>query len=180
MHALKFLNETAALALEIDCDAVDELAKKILETEGRIYVIGLGGSYANAMHFAADLRRLCDVDAEAFTNMAELTARANDDGFDTIFAIPSVSERDGLVVLSVGGGTEVVSIPIAKTVRSFPGWVGGIVGPGGGVTADIGTHVVKVPVEIEERITPHTEAFQAVIWHCIVSNPILQRNPTKW
>jgi len=174
------MDETACIARDLDYEKIEALVDVIAQTKGRIWIIGLGGSFANAMHFAADLRRLCDVDAEAFTNMAELTARANDDGLETIFATPTANTRDGLIVLSVGGGTESISVAISEAVRAFPGWVGGIVGPNGGVTAEVGKYVIKVPVRSRKRITPHTEAFQAVIWHCIVSHPKLQKRATTW
>jgi len=181
MHALKFLNAVAGLAMEVDYEKVERITAKIASTAGRIYIIGLGGSLANAIHMAADLRKLCEIDAEAFDNLAELTARANDEGLDSIFDgwLSRATEHDGLFVLSVGGGTVSVSPGIDRAVRRFPGWVGGIVGPVGGTTAEIGEWTIRVPA-IDSWVTPLTESFQAVIWHCMVSDPMLQKNRTKW
>ncbi len=150
--------------------------------KAKVYVIGLGGSLANAIHMAADLRKLCEINAETFDNIAELTARANDEGFETIFTnwVADSSAWDKLVVLSVGGGTSSVSKAICNTIDAFKGQVLGIVGPNGGYTAEKASICIKIPVENMEHVTPHTEAFQAVVWHCLVSHPLLQRQKTKW
>ena len=181
MHADQFLDEAAGICKTLDGDLIDRMAAR-LSVMKKVYVIGLGGSMANAIHMAADLRKLCDVDAEAFDNIAEITARANDEGFDTIFFdwLRRATKDDALFVLSVGGGTKYVSTGIALAVQQFPGAVMGIVGPDGGVTAEKGELVVKVPVQNPKHITPHTEAFQAVVWHCLVSHPLLQKRKTKW
>lgn len=181
MHAKAFLQETAEIAGLIDHDAIDRLAAR-LSVVKKVYVIGLGGSLANAIHMAADLRKLCDVDAEAFDNIAELTARANDEGLDSIFLdwTKRATRDDALMVLSVGGGTTEVSEAIWCAVRVFPGAIFGIVGPVGGITSARGELVIKVPVGNPKHVTPHTEAFQAVIWHALVSHPLLQKNKTKW
>ena len=182
-HSELFLNETAALAARLDFWKIEQMADALAKCDGRIYVIGLGGSMANAIHFAADLRKLCDKDATAFDNIAELTARANDEGFRTIFDgwLSRMGERDILFVLSVGGGAADVSEGITWAVNEAKrkqAKVFGIVGPVGGITAQFGDIVIKVPAA--QRITPHAEAFQAVIWHCLVSHPYLQKNKTKW
>jgi len=181
LHAKAFLNETAEIAEHIDHDAIDRLAAR-LSLVKKVYLIGLGGSLANAIHMAADLRKLCNVDAEAFDNIAELTARANDDGLDSIFLdwLRRATKDDALMVLSVGGGTQEVSNAIWCAVRFFPGSIFGIVGPNGGYTAEKGDIVIKIPVQTKAHVTPHTEAFQAVVWHALVSHPLLQKNPTKW
>lgn len=181
MHAKSFLLETAEIASKIDHEAIDRLAARLAVVK-KVYVIGLGGSLANAIHMAADLRKLCDVDAEAFDNIAELTARANDEGLDSIFLdwTKRATKDDALMVLSVGGGTQEVSKAIWCAVRFFPGAIFGIVGPDGGYTAEKADLVIRVPVENPKHVTPHTEAFQAVVWHCLVSHPLLQKRPTKW
>ena len=140
---------------------------------------------ANAIHMAADLRKLCEVDAEAFDNIAELTARMNDEGADTIFDnwLAKAGPQDILFVLSVGGGTETVSRSLCRavdTARERGCGIFGIVGPDGGYTAKRGDLVIKVPVENPKHITPQTEAFQALTWHCLVSHPLLQKNRTTW
>jgi D-sedoheptulose 7-phosphate isomerase len=134
---------------------------------------------------AADLRKLCDIDALALENIAEITARANDEGVHTIFDgwLNRATSKDALMVLSVGGGTAHVSealvhaIEEAKAARAR---VYGIVGPDGGYTARHADLVIRVPVENRKHITPHTEAFQSVICHCLVSHPVLQKHRTTW
>ena len=184
-HSELFLLETAELAARLDFWKIEQMADALSKCSGRVYVIGLGGSMANAIHFAADLRKLCNLDATVFDNIAELTARMNDEGAETIFDswIAKISQKDVLFVLSVGGGTEKVSRGISRGLERARGngaTIFGIVGPDGGKTALNASICIKVPVENKERITPHTEAFQAVIWHCLVSHPYLQKNKTKW
>ena len=182
-HSENYLSETAELAYRLDFWKIEQMADALSKCSGRVYVIGLGGSLANAIHFAADLRKLCKLDATAFDNIAELTARANDDGFQTIFDgwLSRLNDRDILFVLSVGGGAEHVSEGITWAVteaKRKEARILGVVGPIGGITAELGDIVLKVPAA--QRITPHAEAFQAVVWHCIVSHPCLQKQATKW
>lgn len=185
MHADTFLRETAAIAEQINRDDVERLARAlhtVREIGGRVFVIGLGGSYSNAEHAAADLRKLCEIEAYS-PNVAEMSAYINDASPEHAFSghLRWMNELDALFVLSVGGGAPGVSEALIKAVRDanmFSRPVYGIVGPNGGYTAAKGDVVVKVPAM--ERTTPHTEAFQAVIWHCLVSHPMLQRNATKW
>jgi len=139
---------------------------------------------ANAIHMTADFRRLCDIDAEAFDNIAELTAAMNDDGRDHIFDgfLSRIGPMDSLMVLSVGGGTAEVSKSIVNAIgraNAYGARVWGIVGPAGGYTAEHGDIVILIPAPLI-GMTPHTEAFQAVIWHCLVSHPLLQKRATKW
>lgn len=185
MHADTYLRETASIAELINRDDVERLARAlhtIREIKGRLFVVGLGGSYANAEHAAADLRKLCEIEAYA-PNVAEMSAYINDSGPEYAFRghINWMTEKDALFVLSVGGGDSEVSKSLmvaVGAVKQSGRPVYGIVGPKGGYTAMNGDVVVKVPAT--DRITPHTEAFQAVIWHCLVSHPMLQRKPTKW
>ena len=150
--------------------------------KGKLYIIGLGGSLSNAIHMAADFRKLCNLNAEAFDNISELTARANDEGLESIFVdwLKDSNVWDKLLVLSVGGGTPTVSQSIVKAIDCFKGQILGIVGPNGGYTASKASICIKIPVENEKHTTPHTEAFQMVISHCLVSHPLLQKNKTKW
>ena len=183
MHALKYLTETVVIAQNIDPEQIEALARELHALKGKLYIIGLGGSMANAVHMAADLCKLCEINAEAFCNIAEITARSNDEGFDTIFDgwIRRLSSNDAIFVLSVGGGTEKVSRAIVSAVlhaKRTGAKMFGIVGPEGGYTAAHGDIVIRIPAP--DRITPHTEAFQAVIWHALVSHPLLQKKPTVW
>ena len=182
------MQEVAEIAKQISQADIEKMAEKLAEARhwgAKVFIIGLGGSMANAIHMAADLRKLCDIDAEAFDNIAELTARANDEGLDTIFVDWLKRKRlaDTLLVLSVGGGTDKVSTAICKAIDVFADYPGGpilgIVGPDGGYTAQKADCCVKIPAPAG-RITPHTEAFQAVVWHCLVSHPLLQKRPTTW
>jgi D-sedoheptulose 7-phosphate isomerase len=157
---------------------------------GRVFVLGVGGSAGNASHMVNDLRKLCGIEAYAPTdNVSELTARTNDEGFETIFEeylrVSKFNDKDAVLVLSVGGGNKPknVSVGLIKAIdyaKRRGGNVIGIVGKADGYTAQVGDSVVVVPTVNINRVTPHSEAFQAVIWHCIVSHPSLQINATKW
>jgi D-sedoheptulose 7-phosphate isomerase len=190
LHADTFLREVAAIAERLDRFGIENIARELdalRNRGGRLFLLGLGGSAANCSHAAADFRKLCGIQAQAPTdNMAEFSARANDEGFRTVFTgwlkANFADGDDALLVLSVGGGTEAVSQPITDAVRYAQDTglaILGIVGPDGGVTAELGDVVLKVPAP-GKHVTPHTEAFQAVIWHLLVSHPLLQRNATKW
>lgn len=183
MHAVKYLAETVVIAQNIDPAQIEALAVELHALKGKLYIIGLGGSMSNAVHMAADLCKLCEINAEAFCNIAEITARANDDGFHTIFDgwLSRIVAADALFVLSVGGGTSRVSRAISASVlhaKRLGAKVFGIVGPNGGYTAEHGDVVIRIPAP--DRVTPHTEAFQAVIWHALVSHPLLQKKATVW
>lgn len=183
MHAETYLKEVAEITAAIDPAQIEHMAQMLSEVKGRIYCIGLGGSLANAMHMAADFRKLCNLDAVAPDNMAELTAWANDAGWKNLFEgyLASITAQDTMFVLSVGGGTDEVSVPLTEAVKqNFGGpLIFGIVGPNGGETTRLGDCVIRIPAP-ENHVTPHTEAFQAVIWHCLICHPLLQKRPTKW
>lgn len=186
MHAKDYLAETSAIALhEGLAEQIEHMAVELSKVEGRVYMIGLGGSLANCIHMAADLRKLCDIDAVAPDNIAEVTAWANDEGIEHAFhgQLRNITDNDALFVLSVGGGTSIVSKSISdsvKTVHMMGVPIFGIVGPVGGDTVKFGDCVIRIPVAYPKHVTPHTEAFQAVIWHALVSHPFLQKRPTKW
>lgn len=192
-HAKGFFRETAEIATQIDFSAVDEMAKQLAQLrqdEGRLFLLGVGGSAGNCSHAVNDFRKLCAI--EAYTpvdNVSELTARTNDEGWDTIFSgwLKTSRARDGdaLLVFSVGGGDReknvstnlVTAIEFAQE-RGLK--VFGIVGKDTGYTAKQADIAVVIPTADGSRITPHSEAFQAVVWHCLVSHPVLQVNATKW
>jgi D-sedoheptulose 7-phosphate isomerase len=183
MHCKAYLLQTAEIALDINPDEVEALATELFKVKKRIFVCGLGGSMANAIHFAADLRKLCNLDAHA-PNVAEFSAWANDEGMAYAFTgwMRDLTNEDAIFILSVGGGTDDVSTGITAAVKFAKergARVLGIVGPVGGVTAELSDCCIKIPADIA-RVTPHTEAFQAVIWHCLVSHPLLQRTKAKW
>ena len=186
-HTSIYLAEACRIAEAMDAERVEALAVELAalrERGGRLFVLGLGGSAANASHAVNDLRRLCGIESYAPTdNVAEITAAMNDDGVASVLNIDHMTENDALLVLSVGGGTDTVSQAITRAVRecdSYGDLVLGIVGRDGGETAKHAKVCVIVPPLYPERVTPHTEAFQSVILHALVSHPLLQRNRTKW
>ena len=190
----QYFNEVVDIASSIDKEKVETLVNTLATTrditEGRVFVLGVGGSAGNASHMVNDLRKLCGIESYAPTdNVSELSARTNDEGFDTVFEeylrVSRFNYKDTIFILSVGGGDEDrnVSVGLIKAIkyaRSKDGTIIGIVGKADGYTAKYADACVVVPPVAPERITPHSEAFQAVIWHCIVSHPNLQVNKTKW
>ena len=188
-HSRRYLDETSEIASLLETDVIEQLVSDLSilrQSGGRLFILGLGGSAANASHAVNDFRKLCGIEAYAPTdNVAELTARANDAVWDTVFSawLQFARSQDALLILSVGGGTDEVSIPITQAIqyaRLMGMKIFGIVGRDGGETKKHGDCVIVIPPLIPERVTPHTEAFQAVILHCLVSHPLLQRTPTKW
>jgi D-sedoheptulose 7-phosphate isomerase len=192
-HAATFLGETVEIARRIDPAAIEALCGELTdlrEREGRLFIIGVGGSAGNAAHAVNDFRKLCGIEAYAPTdNVSELTARTNDEGWPTVFSewlkVSRANAKDAILIFSVGGGNMeknvspniVAAIALAKE-RGLR--VLGVVGRDGGYTKKAGDCVVVIPTVEDSRVTPHAEAFQAVVWHCLVSHPKLQKNATKW
>ncbi|MFA6311936.1 MAG: SIS domain-containing protein [Sterolibacterium sp.] len=193
MHTKRYFEEVSEVANSIDIAAIEKLASALVALRnrgGRLFLLGVGGSAANCSHAVNDFRKLCGI--EAYTpvdNVSELTARTNDEGWDTVFAAwlrtSKAGEKDAVFVFSVGGGNveKNVSANIVhalKEAKSRGLTVLGVVGRDGGYTKQVGDAVGVVPTVAPARITPHTEAFQAVVWHCLVSHPDLQQIATKW
>lgn len=192
-HAEQFLREVAEIARSIDATRIDALVRELCgvrERGGRAFVLGVGGSAANASHLVNDLRKLCAIEAYAPTdNVAELTARTNDEGWRETFRgwleVSRLGERDLLFVLSVGGGDAeraispnlVAALDLATARQAR---IAGIVGRDGGATQRLAHACVVVPVVEPTRVTPHTEAFQAVVSHLLISHPELQAAPSTW
>lgn len=192
-YTLEFLTQTANIAEMIDYSCVDRIAialAELRERGGRLFFIGVGGSAANCSHAVNDFRKLAGI--EAYTpvdNVAELTARTNDEGWSTVFEAwlitSRANEKDAVMVFSVGGG-DVERNVSANIVRALDEAkrrrlkIFGIVGRDGGYTKKVGDEVIVIPTVDSNRITPHTEAFQAVVWHCIVSHPALMVQANKW
>ena len=192
-YTQKHLEESAEIIRGIDREAIEKtigLLSALRSRGGRLFLLGVGGSAANCSHAVNDFRKICGIEAYAPTdNVSELTARTNDDGWSSIFEqwlkISKLSSSDVVFVLSVGGGNLeknvspnlVAAVQYAKTVGAG---VCGIVGRDGGYTAKVADVCVIVPTVNPENVTPHTEAFQAVIWHLLVSHPRLKTSPTKW
>jgi D-sedoheptulose 7-phosphate isomerase len=189
----RFIGETIAVLNEIDPDQIEAVARglsMVREGGGRLFILGVGGSAGHASHAVNDFRKICNFEAYAPTdNVSELTARINDDGWDSSFAnwlIGSrISARDGILVFSVGGGNpdKGVSINLVRAIdlcKEIGASVFGIVGRDGGYTGQSADACVVIPPVFVERITPHTEGLCAVVWHLLVSHPILQLNVTHW
>ena len=192
-HSTTFLDETIETARRIEPAAIEALCDELVNLrvrEGRLFIIGVGGSAGNCGHAVNDFRKLCGIEAYAPTdNVSELTARTNDEGWPTVFSewlkVSRANAKDAILVFSVGGGSMeknvspniVAAIALAKE-RGLR--VLGVVGRDGGYTKKAGDCVVVIPTVEESRVTPHAEAFQAVVWHCLVSHPKLQQNATKW
>ncbi len=192
-HAAKFLDEVCETARRIEPDAIEALCDELAglrEREGRLFILGVGGSAGNCSHAVNDFRKLCGIEAYAPTdNVSELTARTNDEGWSTVFAewlkVSRAGSKDAILVFSVGGGNleKNVSANLVAAIeeaKSRGTRILGIVGRDGGYTKKSGDVVVVIPAVEPSRITPHTEAFQAVVWHCLVSHPKLQHRATKW
>jgi D-sedoheptulose 7-phosphate isomerase len=192
-HAQKYLNQASSIAGSLDPEDIDAMAEALAglrESGGRLFFIGAGGSAGNCGHAVNDFRKLCGIESYAPTdNVSELTARTNDEGWETVFAAwlvtSRLSEKDGIFVFSVGGGDleRNVSPNIVRALelaKKRGAKVFGVVGRDGGYTKKVGDHVVVIPTVDAGLVTPHTEAFHAVVWHCLVSHPVLQQNATKW
>lgn len=192
-HAQAYFQQVAAIATRLDHGKVEAMARELValrERGGRLFLLGVGGSAGNCSHAVNDFRKLCGIEAYApVDNVSELTARTNDEGWDTVFSawmeVSRVNDKDAILVFSVGGGDAErnVSANIVKGVdlaKSRGMKVFGVVGRDSGHTAKLGDVVVVVPEVDPAMITPFSEAFQAVVWHCLVSHPDLQVKQTKW
>jgi D-sedoheptulose 7-phosphate isomerase len=192
-HASSFFAQTADIAAKINVECVESLADhlaQICSRKGRLFILGVGGSAANASHAVNDFRKLCAIEAYAPTdNVSELTARTNDEGWETVFfewlKISRLNKNDGILVLSVGGGNreQNVSVNLINALdhaKSVGALIMGIVGRDGGYTAQVADVVVIIPTVDDDLVTPHAEAYQAIVWHCLVSHPKLQVQETKW
>jgi D-sedoheptulose 7-phosphate isomerase len=188
-----FLSESVEIIRRLDLGAIEAVADgiaKVREDDGRLFILGVGGSAGHASHAVNDFRKLCGIEAYAPTdNVSELTARVNDEGWDTCFSEWLKGSRlrtgDGLLVFSVGGGNREknVSVNLVRALelaRSVGARIFGIVGRDGGFTKASADACVVISPLAPDRITPHTEGICAVVWHLLVSHPKLQKNSTKW
>jgi D-sedoheptulose 7-phosphate isomerase len=192
-YAQQHIHEAISILKKIDVDAVEKMAGLIAAIKregGRIFFLGVGGSAGNCSHAVNDFRKIAGIECYAPTdNVSELTARTNDEGWATVFAewlkTSRLSARDAILIFSVGGGdleknispNLVLAMQHAKKVGAR---IMGVVGRDGGYTAKVADACVIVPTVNPETITPHSEAFQAVIWHLLVSHPQVKAHPTKW
>ena len=192
-YTSEFLEDVGTIARGLDRGQIDrmiEILVTLRQGRGRLFILGVGGSAGNAGHAVNDFRKICGIEAYAPTdNVSELTARANDEGWPTIFVewlkISRLTADDVVLVFSVGGGdlernvspNLVMALRHAKEVGAK---VIGVVGRNGGYTAQVADAAVIIPTVHPDRITPHSEAFQAVVWHLIVSHPAMKAVQTKW
>ena len=193
MHTAIFLGEICETANRISAETIEAMCDELValrERNGRLFILGVGGSAGNSRHAVNDFRKLCGIEAYAPTdNVSELTARTNDEGWQTVFSewlkVSRAGDKDAILIFSVGGGNleKNVSPNIVSAIQEAKERglrVLGIVGRDGGYTKKAGDVVVVIPTVEESRVTPHAEAFQAVVWHCLVSHPKLQKNATVW
>ena len=189
----EFLSEAKSIIDKLDISAIESAVALLVQTRasgGRLFILGIGGSAANASHAVNDFRKIAGIEAYAPTdNVSELTARANDEGWESIFEAwlktSRLTNKDTILVFSVGGGDVernvspnlVCALKYAKAVGAT---IIGIVGRNGGYTAQVANACVIIPTVNQERTTPHAEAFQAVVWHLFVSHPSLKASATKW
>jgi D-sedoheptulose 7-phosphate isomerase len=188
-----FLQETVAIIEALDDRAVEAVAvglAGVREREGRLFILGVGGSAGHAGHAVNDFRKICGLESYAPTdNVSELTARINDEGWEGAFAAwldgSRLSSRDALLVFSVGGGNAAqnVSTNIVRALelaRERGAGIYGIVGRDGGTTAELADACVVIPPMYADHVTPHTEGLCAVLWHLLVTHPALAREATRW
>jgi D-sedoheptulose 7-phosphate isomerase len=192
-YAQQHIAETVEIASKLDVNAIEAMADllaRVKADEGRLFFLGVGGSAGNCGHAVNDFRKIVGIESYAPTdNVSELTARTNDEGWPTIFVewlrVSKLKQKDALFILSVGGGNLeknvspnlVEAIKYAKKVGAK---VTGVVGRDGGYTAQAADACCIIPTVNAETVTPHSEAFQAVVWHLLVSHPKLKTHQTKW
>ncbi len=188
-----YFNGIKKISSEIKYKEIENLVKEILKIKnqkGRIFFLGVGGSAGNASHAVNDFRKLCEIECYAPSdNVSELTARINDNGWKSSFSewlrVSNLNKNDAIFIFSVGGGNlkKKVSINLVEAIKyakKVNSRILGTVGRDGGFTKRAGNSVVIVPNIDSDLVTPFTESYQAVIWHCIVSHPLLQKVKTKW
>jgi D-sedoheptulose 7-phosphate isomerase len=192
-HVETFFDQASEITRVIDRQGIENLAVALAELRergGRLFLLGVGGGAGHCSHAVNDFRKLCGIEAYAPTdNVSELTARTNDEGWETVFAAwlrtSKANDKDAIFVFSVGGGDAERNIS-ANLVHALDEGkrrglkIFGVVGRNGGHTKKVGDNVIVVPTVDAALVTPHTEAFQAVVWHCLVSHPMLQIKEAKW
>jgi len=189
----QFLDEVQEITRQLDTEALERMASllaEVRESGGRLFILGVGGSAANASHAVNDFRKIVGLETYAPTdNVSELTARTNDEGWSTVFdawlRVSRLKSSDAVLVLSVGGGSlENQVSPNLVTALQYASAIGakilGILGRDGGYTARVADACIIIPTVSAAHVTPHSEAFQAVIWHLLVSHPVLKNAQTKW
>ena len=188
-----YLEQTSKIALMLDQDQILQavnILKTVRENKGRLFILGVGGSAGNASHAVNDFRKIAGIEAYAPTdNVSELTARVNDDGWDSVFSnwlkVSNFNLKDVLMIFSVGGGSieKNISVNLVKALKlakEIGAKTIGVVSRDGGYTKQVSDACILIPTLSPETVTPHAEEFQAVIWHLLVSHPEIQKNQMKW
>lgn len=192
-YAQRHLAEAAQIITQLNTSAIEAITERLAALRargGRLFFLGVGGSAGNCSHAVNDFRKIVGIEAYAPTdNVSELTARTNDEGWDTVFSewlkVSQLKATDMLFIFSVGSGNLEMNISpnlvrALQYAKGIGAQVVGVVGRDGGYTAKVADACVIIPTVNSETITPHTEAFQAVIWHLLVSHPLLKQQQTKW
>ena len=188
-----YLEQTSKIAEMLDQDQIFKavtLLKNVRQNKGRLFILGVGGSAGNASHAVNDFRKIAGIESYAPTdNVSELTARTNDDGWDSVFSnwlkVSNLNSKDALMIFSVGGGSieKNISTNLVKALdhaKSVGAKTIGIVSRDGGYTKQVSDCCILIPTLTPETVTPHAEEFQAIVWHLIVSHPEVQKNQMKW
>jgi len=189
----QYLNEANRIIAKLDMGAIERMVSLLVDVRianGRFFFLGVGGSAANCSHAVNDFRKICGIEAYTPTdNVSELTARTNDNGWDSVFVDwlkgSKLGPKDGVFVLSVGGGNSEknISVNLIRALdytKEVGAKIFGVVGRDGGFTAKVADACIVIPTVNSETITPHTESFQSVVWHLLVSHPALKVSEMKW
>ena len=189
----KYLEQTSKIASMLDQNEINKainILKSIRENKGRLFILGVGGSAGNASHAVNDFRKIAGIETYTPTdNVSELTARVNDDGWDSVFRnwlrVSNLNSKDAILVFSVGGGNIEKNISVnlvqaLKLSKEVGAKIMGIVSRDGGYTKEVADCCILIPVMTAETVTPHAEEFQAIVWHLLVSHPDIQMNEMKW
>lgn len=189
----KYLEQTSKIALVLDQNEIHkaiEILKSVRKNKGRLFILGVGGSAGNASHAVNDFRKIAQIESYAPTdNVSELTARINDDGWQSVFSnwlkVSNLDLKDALLVFSVGGGNVEKNISVnlvmaLKLAKQVGAKIIGVVSRDGGFTREVADSCVLIPTMNSETVTPHAEEFQAIVWHLLVSHPEIQMNEMKW
>ena len=192
-HVLSYFSQLTKLSNNINKRDIDRLATTlaaIRKKEGRVFFLGVGGSAGNCSHAVNDFRKICEIECYTPTdNVSELTARINDDGWESAFAnwlqVSKLNSKDAIFIMSVGGGNKKknVSVNLIKAIqfaKKVKAKVLGVVGRDGGYSKKVGDNVILIPTIDKNLITPYSESFQSVVWHCLVSHPVLKKRKMKW
>ena len=192
-HIINYFHQIGFLSDKVDKNQIEKLVKiliKIRDKKGRVFFLGVGGSASNCSHAVNDFRKICEIECYAPTdNVSELTARINDDGWESALAnwlrVSNLSSRDAIFIMSVGGGNKKknVSVNLIKAIdfaKKKGARILGIVGRDGGYTKKMGDNIILIPTIDKKLVTPYCESFHSIVWHCLVSHPLLQIKKMKW